>query len=150
MKKNFLDHDVSSACKFIAEFEGLRLIAYLCPAGVWTIGYGHTGKDVIGNMVITHEEADRLLRSDVENVANLLAPHVKVQVSEGQFVALVSLAFNVGVSYVVNRCPKLMSALNAGDEEECARQFLDITKSNGKVLPGLVRRRKAESELFLS
>lgn len=150
MKRDFLDCDLQSACDFVKQYEGLSLTAYRCPAGVWTIGYGHTGKDVWEGLTITQEEADALLYRDVQNVANLLSSYVKVQVTEGQFVALVSLAFNVGVSYVVNRCPKLMSALNAGDEEECARQFLDITKANGKVLPGLVNRRKAESELFLS
>ena len=63
--------------------------------------------------------------------------------------ALVSLAFNVGVSYVVHQCPKLMRALNAGDVEQAAHQFLDITKAGGKELPGLVRRRKSEAKLFL-
>lgn len=150
MKYEFLDCDLQSACDFIKRYEGLELTAYRCPAGVWTIGYGHTGKDVCSGMTITQDEANSLLLHDVECVVLALAKHVKVQVTEGQFVALVSLAFNVGVNCVVCQCPKLMNALNAGDEEECARQFLDITKSNGKVLPGLVSRRKAESELFLS
>lgn len=150
MKRDFLDCDLQSACDFIKKYEGLELTAYRCPAGVWTIGYGHTGKDVCSGMTITQDEANSLLLHDVECVVLALAKHVKVQVKEGQFIALVSLAFNVGVNCVVCQCPKLMNALNAGDEEECARQFLDITKSNGKELPGLVRRRKAESELFLS
>lgn len=150
MKRDFLDCDLQSACDFIKQHEGLSLSAYICPAGVWTIGYGHTGKDVCSGMTITQDEANSLLLHDVECVVLALAKHVKVQVTEGQFVALVSLAFNVGVNCVVCQCPKLMNALNAGDKEECARQFLDITKSNGKVLPGLVSRRKAESELFLS
>lgn len=150
MKRDFLDCDLQSACDFIKQYEGLELTAYRCPAGVWTIGYGHTGKDVRSGMTITQDEANSLLLHDVECVVLALAKHIKVQVTEGQFVALVSLAFNVGVNCVVCQCPKLMNALNAGDEEECARQFLDITKSNGKELPGLVRRRKAENELFLS
>ena len=150
MKRDFLDCDLKSACDFIKQYEGLELAAYRCPAGVWTIGYGHTGKDVGEGLTITSEEADDLLLEDVKSVVARLSPYVRVPVTAGQFVAIVSLAFNVGVSYLVNRCPKLMRALNAGDEEECARQFLDITKSNGRVLPGLVRRRKAESERFLS
>ena len=91
-----------------------------------------------------------MLREDVEEVKRGLAPFVNVHVTEGQFIALVSLAFNVGVSYVVHKCPKLMRAVNAGDdEEEAARQFLDVNKANGKVLPGLTRRRQAEAKLYL-
>ena len=78
-----------------------------------------------------------------------LAPFVNVHVTEGQYVALVSLAFNVGASYVVHNCPRLMRALNAGDVEQAAHQLLDITKAGGKELPGLVRRRKSEAKLFL-
>lgn len=59
-------------------------------------------------------------------------------------------AFNVGVSYVVHQCPRLMRALNAGDCEACANEFLDIVKANGVTLPGLVKRRREEAKLFLS
>ena len=62
---------------------------------------------------------------------------------------LLSLAYNVGVDGVVHKCPKLMRAVNDGDTEEAARQFLDVNKANGKVLPGLTRRRQAEAKLFL-
>ena len=70
--------------------------------------------------------------------------------TEGQFIALVSLAFNVGVSYVVHKCPKLMRALNAGDIEAAAHEFLDVDKANGVRLSGLSRRRQSEAKLFLS
>ena len=91
-----------------------------------------------------------MLREDIEEVKRGLAPFVNVHVTEGQFVALVSLAFNVGVSYVVHQCPRLMRALNAGDCEACANEFLDIVKANGVTLPGLVKRRREEAKLFLS
>ena len=133
---------------FIEAWEGCRLQAYKCPADIWTIGVGHT-KDVTEHDEITYEQSRELLRKDIEAVVKALAPFVNVHVTEGQYVALVSLAFNVGASYVVHNCPRLMRALNAGDVEQAAHQFLDITKAGGKELPGLVRRRKSEAKLFL-
>lgn len=146
--KNFGEYSVESAMDFIEAWEGCRLTAYKCPAGVWTIGVGHT-KDVTEHDEITYEQSRKMLREDIEEVKRGLAPFVNVHVTEGQFVALVSLAFNVGASYVVHNCPRLMRALNAGDVEQAAHQFLDITKAGGKELPGLVRRRKSEAKLFL-
>lgn len=146
--KNFSEYSVDLAADFIEAWEGCELVAYKCPAGIWTIGVGHT-QDVTEHDEITHEQARELLRQDIEEVKRELAPFVNVHVTEGQYVALVSLAFNVGASYVVHNCPRLMRALNAGDVEQAAHQFLDITKAGGKELPGLVRRRKSEAKLFL-
>ena len=146
--KNFMEYSAQCAMDFIEAWEGCKLTAYKCPAGVWTIGVGHT-KDVTEHDEITYEQSRELLRRDIEQVKHELAPYINVHVTEGQFVALVSLAFNVGVSYVVHKCPKLMRALNAGDVEACAHEFLDITKAGGKELPGLVRRRQSEAKLFL-
>lgn len=146
--KNFGEYSSESAMDFIEAWEGCRLQAYMCPAGIWTIGCGHT-KDVTEHDEITYEQSREMLREDVEEVKRGLAPFVNVHVTEGQYVALVSLAFNVGASYVVHNCPRLMRALNAGDVEQAAHQFLDITKAGGKELPGLVRRRKSEAKLFL-
>ena len=146
--KNVGEYSAEVAMDFIEAWEGCRLQAYKCPADIWTIGVGHT-KDVTEHDEITHEQARELLRQDIEEVKRELAPFVNVHVTEGQYVALVSLAFNVGASYVVHNCPRLMRALNAGDVEQAAHQFLDITKAGGKELPGLVRRRKSEAKLFL-
>ena len=145
--KNFSEYSAECAMDFIEAWEGCKLTAYKCPAGVWTIGSGHT-KDVTEHDEITYEQSRELLRQDIEEVQREFARFVNVHVTEGQFVALVSLAFNVGVSYVVHKCPKLMRALNAGDVEACAYEFLDITKAGGKELPGLVRRRQSEARLF--
>lgn len=147
--KNFGEYSVESAMDFVESWEGCRLTAYKCPAGIWTIGVGHT-KDVTEHDEITYEQSREMLREDIEEVKRGLAPFVNVHVTEGQFVALVSLAFNVGVSYVVHQCPRLMRALNAGDCEACANEFLDIVKANGVTLPGLVKRRREEAKLFLS
>lgn len=146
--KNFSQYSVESAMDFIEAWEGCRLTAYKCPAGIWTIGVGHT-RDVTEHDEITYEQSRDLLRRDLELVKHDLAPFINVGVTQGQYVALVSLAFNVGASYVVHNCPRLMRALNAGDVEQAAHQFLDITKAGGKELPGLVRRRKSEAKLFL-
>lgn len=146
--KTFGEYAPECAMDFIEAWEGCELVAYKCPAGIWTIGVGHI-QDVTEHDEITHEQARELLRQDIEEVKRELAPFVNVHVTEGQYVALVSLAFNVGASYVVHNCPRLMRALNAGDVEQAAHQFLDITKAGGKELPGLVRRRKSEAKLFL-
>lgn len=147
--KNFSEYSVDLAADFIEAWEGCRLTAYKCPAGVWTIGVGHT-QDVTEHDEITYEQSRDLLRRDLELVRHDLAPFINVTVPEGQFIALVSLAFNVGVSYVVHQCPRLMRALNAGDAEACAHEFLDINRAGGKVLAGLTERRRAEAKLFLS
>lgn len=147
--KNFSEYSVDLAADFIEAWEGCRLTAYKCPAGVWTIGVGHT-QDVTEHDEITYEQSRDLLRRDLELVKHNLAPFINVHVTEGQFVALVSLAFNVGVGYVVRQCPRLMRALNAGDAEACAHEFLDINRAGGKVLAGLTERRRAEAKLFLS
>lgn len=146
--KNFSEYSVESAMDFIEAWEGCRLQAYKCPAGIWTIGVGHT-QDVTEHDEITYEQSRDLLRRDLELVKHNLAPFINVHVTEGQFVALVSLAFNVGVGYVVRQCPRLMRALNAGDAEACAHEFLDINRAGGKVLSGLTERRRAEAKLFL-
>lgn len=147
--KNFSEYSVDLAADFIEAWEGCRLQAYKCPADIWTIGVGHT-KDVTEHDEITYEQARELLRQDIEEVKRELAPFVNVHVTEGQYVALVSLAFNVGASYVVHQCPRLMRSLNAGDVDACANEFLDINRAGGKVLAGLTERRRAEAKLFLS
>lgn len=146
--KNFGEYSAESAMDFIEAWEGCRLQAYKCPAGIWTIGVGHT-KDVTEHDEITYEQSRELLRQDIEEVKRGLAPFVNVHVTEGQFAALLSLAFNVGAYYVTHQCPRLMRALNTSDDAAAAREFLDITKANGVELPGLVRRRQAEARLFL-
>ena len=146
--KNFSEYSVDLAADFIEAWEGCRLTAYKCPAGIWTIGVGHT-RDVTEHDEITYEQSRDLLRRDLELVKHDLARFVNVGVTQGQFIALVSLAFNVGVSYVVHQCPRLMRALNAGDVEKAAHEFLDIDKANGVRLAGLTRRRQSEARLFL-
>lgn len=143
--REYLEYPAELAVDFVKRWEGFRACAYRCPAGVLTIGYGHTGGVKEGDVVTSHE-ADELLLKDLQSTADRLAPYIKVPVTESQAVALTSLAFNLGVQGVVRKCSRLMRALNEGEYEAAANEFLDVT--NGGV-PGLVRRRAAERELFL-
>ena len=145
MMRPFADYPVQCALRHVEAMEGFRATAYRCPAGVLTIGYGHTD-DVAEDMgPITHHEAEVLLEADLERFKTELAPFIAVPVSESQFIALLSLAFNIGVRGLVKKCPKLMAALNRADYEKAADEFLDITSGG---LPGLVRRREVESEMM--
>ena len=127
----------------IKTFEGCRLKAFKCPADVWTIGYGHTGSDVKQGMVITQAEADRLLQQDLERFEkNVMKFANKYHWTQNEFDALVSFAFNVG------SIDQLVSNGNR-TKAQIADAIAKYNKAGGKVLAGLVRRRKAEQELFL-
>jgi lysozyme len=130
----------------IARFEGLRLSAYLDAAGVPTIGYGHTGGVQMGQ-TITRARALALLRQDAQTAVEGVRQAVHRDISQGQFDALVSFAFNVGVGAM--RGSTLVRKLNAGDRTGAAAEFLKWTRAGGRVLPGLVARRKIEQAMFL-
>jgi lysozyme len=131
----------------IASFEGLRLKAYVCPAGILTIGYGHTG-DVKEGDIITEEKAKELLAKDVERFENAVIVAVNVQMTPAMLDALVSFTYNVGEGNL--RRSTLLKRLNAKDYIGAANEFLKWNKGGGKILPGLVKRRETERELFLS
>lgn len=140
--------NVSDKCvKLIGEFEGFRAHAYLCPANVWTIGYGFT-KGVKKGDTITRGQADARLVHELGDFGDQVEKMVKVPLKQCQFDALVSFAFNVGVGAL--RDSTLLKLLNAGNYAGAADQFTRWNKAGGKVLPGLVKRRAAEKELFLS
>lgn len=132
----------------IKEFEGLRLTAYKCAAGVWTIGYGHT-EGVTGAMVITEATADELLARDLAKFEAGVSKLVKVELNQNQFDALVSFAFNCGLANLAKST--LLKKLNATvPADQVAAEFMRWNKAGGKVLPGLTRRRAAEAALFVS
>jgi lysozyme len=136
----------------IKSFESLQLEAYRCPAGVWTIGWGHT-RGVEAGMRITEERATELLAEDIGEVERELPHVIRVSLTQGQWDALVSLGFNLcgGAAGLPKTCPHLLASVNAGDFAAAAEQLLNINHAaNGKVLPGLTRRREAERRLFLS
>jgi lysozyme len=129
----------------IQHFESLRLSAYPDSAGVWTIGWGHTGNVQPGDTV-TRAEADALLRSDVAWAETAVRNAVDVPLTQGQFDALVSFTFNVGAGAFENST--LLERLNAGDTTGAQDQFGRWIYAGGEVLPGLVRRRAAEADAF--
>lgn len=129
----------------IKRFESLRLKSYLCPAGVWTIGYGHT-RGVTPGIVITEAEAERLLREDIEPCERAVSSACKVPLTSAQFSALVSLVFNIGAGAFSKST--LLKLLNQGQYSEAEKQFKRWNKAGGRELPGLTRRRAAEAELF--
>ncbi|KQO67238.1 lysozyme [Methylobacterium sp. Leaf89] len=131
----------------IKSFEGCELAAYKCPAGVLTIGYGHTGTDVKPGQVITAHRAEELLQGDLARFERAVEASLKVSVTPNQFAALVSLAYNIGGAALARST--LIKRLNAGKTQEAADQFLAWNKAGGKVLKGLARRREAERALFL-
>ena len=129
----------------LKEFEGLRLEAYQCSAGIWTIGYGHTYKVKRGD-IITKEKAELLLRNDLGFTENKIEELVKVPINQNQFDALVSLAFNIGVGAF--NTSTLLRKLNTGDYEGAASEFPKWRKAKGIVVEGLVKRREKEQALF--
>lgn len=131
----------------IKQFEGRELTAYKCPADVWTIGYGSTGPHVKPGMTITEVEAEELLRDDLDRFEASVAKFAP-NASQNEFDALVSLSFNIGTGAFEKST--LLRKFKEGDKAGAANAFLMWVNAGGRKLDGLVRRRKAERELFLS
>ena len=129
----------------IKRWEGLRLRAYKCPAGVWTVGYGHT-RGVMQGMTVTESEADRLLREDVLPIERRLNA-LRINLRQGQFDALTSFIFNVG-STAFCSSTLLRKIMTDASDEAITAEFLRWNKAGGKVLPGLNARRKQEAALW--
>lgn len=128
----------------IKQFEGCRLIAYQCSAGVWTIGYGHTA-GVYKGMKITQAQADAFLKQDIAKFEKYINNPSYVpftdKLNQNQFDALVSFAFNLGQGNVKKLCTgRVMNQIPSAMQQYC--------KAAGKTLPGLQRRRKAEAALY--
>ena len=130
----------------IKSFEGLRLHAYKCPAGVWTIGYGHT-KGVKKGDMITELKAETLLIIDLQSSENAINSLVKVPLTPNQFDSLASFVFNVGSGNFQKST--LLKKLNNKDYTGASNEFGKWVFANKKKLLGLVKRREAEKELFL-
>ena len=129
----------------VKHFEGLVLEAYKCPAGVWTIGYGHT-KDVQPGDSWSEDHADHMLEVEMEEYEKYINDLVTVELNQNQFDAMVSWVYNLGSSNL--QASTLLKVLNAGDYEGVPAQIMRWNKAGGKVLEGLTRRRQAEADLF--
>lgn len=128
----------------IKSFEGVRLTAYRCPAGKWTIGYGHT-KGVKKGMYISEEVATHFLIEDVQRVEPTINSYDDIyHWTQNEFDALASFAFNCGIGNL-----KKLLKYGQRTKSQIADSILLYNKANGRVLRGLVRRRKAERDLFV-
>jgi len=130
----------------IKQSEGFRSEAYLCPAGVPTIGYGHTDNVSLGD-TITEENALQLLIDELKYYEDGVKDLVEVDLNDNQFSALVSFAYNVGIGSLEKST--LLKKLNKKDYIGAAEEFARWNKGGGKVLPGLVIRREKEKQLFI-
>lgn len=134
----------------IKMYEGFSAFAYLCPAGVMTIGFGTTrvnGKPIFENQKVTLDEANILLDQDLKKYEDAVNTLVKVQLTQNQFDALISFVYNLGADNF--KKSTLLKKINANEFSEAAEEFIKWNKAKGKVLPGLTRRREAERLLFL-
>ncbi|NBX72790.1 MAG: lysozyme [Alphaproteobacteria bacterium] len=129
----------------IKEFEGLKLRAYRCPAGMLTIGYGHT-RTVKPEQTISKERAEELLTEDLVYFEKIVSDTVRVSLNDHQFSALVSFCFNVGAQNFTHST--LLKLLNRGWYDQVPAQLLRWTRVGGEAMGGLVRRRAAEARLW--
>ena len=126
----------------IKKYEGCHLTAYQCPSGIWTIGYGHT-VGVKEGMKIAQQQAEELLSQDLQKYEQYVELNCKFTLTQNQFDALVSFTYNCGVG-------NLKTLIKDRTPEQIADAILLYNKGGGKVLQGLVKRRKEEQALFLS
>lgn len=147
-RKPFKDWDKDSlnkAGRLIAEFEGFSPTVYRCQAGVRTIGYGHT-RGVVDGQTITKEDALRLLMSELSTLQKALASVIHVDVTEGQFVALLSLVYNIGMGNF--RTSTLLRELNKENFVNAGNEFARWIYVKRQPNEGLMRRRAKEREVF--
>ena len=131
----------------IKSFEGLRLSAYKCSAGVLTIGYGHTG-NVKPFDVVSEKQAEDILKNDLIKFEKVINDSVCVELNQNQFDALVSFVFNIGATAF--KKSTMLKFLNANHFPLAAGQFDRWVYIKGEKSNGLINRRKKEKELFLS
>lgn len=130
------------------QFEGLRLTAYPDQGGIWTIGYGHTGRGVFSGLTITPEQAETLLEADAAAAAAAAAVNrlVTTPINQNQFDALVDFTLNLGCATFARST--LLHDINTGDLTAAVLQFQRWDHLHNTVIPGLLRRRQAEAHLF--
>ena len=134
----------------IRHFEGFSATPYLCPAGWWTIGYGHvlSSSERATYASIGEDWAERWLASDVKVAENAVRQLIMLPLRQNQFDALVSFTFNLGTGALQRST--LRRAINRGEETSIPTQWMRWVWGGGKKLPGLVQRRAAELEFYLS
>lgn len=134
------------AVALLKRLEGIRLHAYQDVGGVWTVGYGSTGPDIHEGTTWTQEQADGALRARVAKLEHQVAEVVHVPLTPGQFAALISFSYNLGIGAL--RGSTLLRQLNAGNYEKASDELLRWNHVKGKVVDGLTKRRAEERALF--
>jgi len=150
--------------QLIKHFEGCHLKPYLCPALLWTVGYGHVlypeqnrlplAQRKSYNLKIEHfrnweqSEVDALLKQDLQRFERGVLRYITVPLKQNEFDALVSFSFNLGLGTLQRS--SIRSKLNRGDKEGAIETLLKYCRAGGKILKGLQRRRAAEADLFFS
>jgi lysozyme len=137
--------ELDQLIELVKRFEGCRLKAYFCPAGVLTIGFGATGKGITIGTVWTQQQADERLRRDCSRFL-IGACRLLPGVGGGAIVAAADFGYNLGLGNL--KSSTFRKRLLAGDTESATTQLMRWTKAGGRALPGLVRRRQAEVALL--
>lgn len=145
MRKLINEWSVAPASIFIKKWEGCRLEAYRCSAGVATIGWGHTEGVQMGDRICLNK-AEKYLLDDLVEFQKGLASLVDVEVTETQFIALMSFVFNLGLGAF--KGSTLRKKVNAKDFAGAVEEFGRWVYANGKIVQGLVNRRREEAEFF--
>ena len=138
-------NDLTLLYALIKRFEGCKLVPYLCPAGVWTCGWGSTGADVFPGRTWTQAYADQRLASDALRFASgtmVLCPELR----GARLCAITDFSYNLGLERLKHST--LRRKLNAGDWAGATRELAKWVNGGGRVLPGLVTRRAAEGALL--
>jgi lysozyme len=133
--------------EFIKSFESFSPIIYKCPAGVYTIGYGHTLRYFEKDYKISREEAEKLLFQDICLASDVVIRNIRIKLTQNQFDALISFVFNVG-SGAFQRSSLRHKINSSWDDEEIHYEFLQWVYAGGKKMPGLLYRRKCEAEIY--
>lgn len=132
----------------IREFEGYHPVPYRCPAGLWTVGYGHVLAPHEPRETISMAQTEALLATDLRRSEWSVSALVKVALTQPQFDALVSFTFNVGSGALERSTLRRM--VNRGEHAEVPQQLLRWVYAGGRKMPGLLRRRTAEAALYAS
>lgn len=131
----------------IKSFESCKTKAYRDVVGIWTIGWGHTGVEVKDGLEWSQARCDEQLATDLAKFEQGVTTALLLQASPNQFAAMVAFAFNCGLGAF--KSSTLLRCFNKRNTADAAEEFLKWCKAGGVVVPGLLRRRKAERELFL-
>ena len=135
--------------EIIKKYEGFSSQAYKCPSGVWTVGWGHTGRDINKDTILTREEAELMLKKDVTNLQEQILFLLDGKPSMNELDALTSLVYNVGLGAF--KKSRLLKRINLKDNPELvAKEWIEFNKVNGKVVKGLIRRRAEEISLYFT